>query len=70
MPHLCKQEWKRPPSVRMQLSRTRAVLGRVISCRVGVRDESSKSCRVVLVQPLRIPSMIRRMRHMYVTIAS
>jgi len=30
IPHLCKQEWKRPTPVRRQLSRTHAFFGRAI----------------------------------------
>ena len=30
IPHLCKQEWKRPTPARRRLSRTQALLGRVI----------------------------------------
>jgi len=36
----------------------------------GVGDDSAESCRVVLVQTLRIPSVIRPVHHTYVIIVS
>jgi len=62
IPHLYKQERKRPTSVRRGLSRTHAVLGRAVGADVG--DDSTES-RAVL-QPLRIPSVIRPVRRTYV----
>jgi len=51
IPHLCKQERKRPIPVRRRLSRTQALLGRVIPGRcVPVSKMESRS----VLQPLRI----------------
>ena len=55
IPHLYKQELKRPTPVRRRLSRTHAVLGRAIPggwCR----------CQGWKYQPLRIPLLIRPVR--------
>ena len=64
IPHLYKQERKRPTPVRRRLSRTQALLGRVTSGGAGVGDENAKSCGVV--RPLRIPLAIRPVRRMHV----
>ena len=67
IPHLCKQEQKLPTPVRRRLKRTPAILGRVIPgvC-AGVGDESVESRKVV--QPLRVPLVIRPLRRTYVTV--
>ena len=59
IPHLYKQEWKRPTPVRGRLRRTQALLGKVIPTGVdgSVGDENVESCGVV--RPLRIPLVIR-----------
>ena len=44
MLHLHRQEWKRPTPVRRQLSRTQALLGRVVKGGAGVGDENAESC--------------------------
>ena len=53
IPHLCRQERKRPTPVRKRLSRTQSVLGRVIpgGGGVGAGDENAESCGVI--RPLR-----------------
>ena len=56
--HLYKQERKRPALVRRRLSRTQAVLGRVIPGN-GYRSRGWKCC------PLRIPLVIRPLRQPY-----
>jgi len=63
MPNLYKQERKRPTPVRRQLSRTQALLGVAPGCGW---DEIAESCGVV--QPLRIPLMIRPVRRKYVVV--
>jgi len=68
IPHLYKQERKRPTPVRRRLSRIHAVLGRVI--REGgcwCRDESTES-RVGVVQPLPLPLVIRPVRRTSVVV--
>ena len=58
--HLYKQERNRPTPVRRWLSRTQAVLGRVVPgvwLVAGVGDENAESFGVV--RPLRIPLVIR-----------
>ena len=62
--NLYKQERKHPTPVR--ISRTQALLGRVIPGGVGVGDENAESCWVV--RPLRIPLVIRPVRRMYVVV--
>ena len=57
MPHLCKQERKRPTPVRRRFSRTHAWQGDSRSVGSDVGDESAESCSVL--QPLHIPSVIR-----------
>jgi len=68
IPHLYKQDWKRPTPVRKRLSRTQPLLGRVIPGWVGagVGDESAESCGVV--RPLHIPLVIRPLRRTYVVV--
>ena len=68
MPDLYKQERKRPTPVRRRLSRTHAVLGRGYFNRVDadVLDESTESRSVL--QPLRIPSVIRPERRTSVVV--
>jgi len=65
---LYKQERKRPTPVRRRLSRTQALLGRVIPGWVdaGVWDENAEPCGVV--RPLRIPLTIRPLRRTYVVV--
>ena len=55
IPHLYKQERKRPTPVRRRLRRTQALLGRGTGA--GVGDENAESCGVV--GPPRIPLVIR-----------
>ena len=68
IPHLCKPEWKHSTLVRRRLSRTHAVLGRVIprGWVFGVGNESTPSCKVV--QPLRLLLVIRPIRRTYVVV--
>jgi len=68
IPHLYKQERKRPTPVRRRLSRTQAVLGRFAPGCVGagVGDESTESCRVV--RPLCLPLVIRPVCRTYVVV--
>ena len=68
MSHLYKQERKHPTPLRRRLSRTQALLGRVIPGRlgVGVGDENAGLCGVV--RPLRIPLVIYLLRCTYVVI--
>ena len=68
LPHLCKQERKRPTPVWRRLSRTQALFGRVTP-RVGaiVRDENAESCGVV--RPFRIPLVVRPVCRTYVVAA-
>ena len=68
LPHLCKQERKRPTPVWRRLSRTQAMFGRVTP-RVGaiVRDENAESCGVV--RPFRIPLVVRPVCRTYVVAA-
>ena len=62
IPDLFKQERKRPTSARKWLSRTQALLERVILGGVdaGVSDENAESCGVI--HPLRIPLVIHPLR--------
>ena len=70
IPHLCKQQRKSSTPVRRRLSRTTAVLGRVIPGGWGrchpVRDESTESRSVI--QQLRVPSVIRPERRTSVVV--
>ena len=68
IPHLYKQERKRPTPVRRRLSGTNAVIGRVIPgwVSVGAGDESTESRKVV--QPLRLPLVVRPVRLTYVVV--
>jgi len=67
IPHFNKHERKRTTAVRRRLSRTQALLGRVIpgEC-TDIGDENVESCGVV--RPLRIPVVIRPKRRKYVVI--
>jgi len=64
--HLYKQKRKRSTPVRRRLSRTQALLGRIIPGGAGVADENTEPCGVV--RPLRIPSVIHPGRRTYVVV--
>ena len=67
IPHLYRQERKHPTPVRRRLSRTQALLGRVIpEGWVPVSGIEVRSLGVV--RPLRVPLMIRPLRHTYVVV--
>jgi len=68
--HLCKQEWKRLTLVQRELCRTHAVLCKAIPGGwVPMSGMGSAESRSVL-QPLRIPSVIRPERRAFVVDAS
>ena len=68
VPHLYKQERKRPTLVWRRLSQTQALLGRAFrGVGASVGDENAESCGVV--QPLHIPLVIHPLRRTYVVVA-
>ena len=67
IPHLYKQERKCPTPVRRWLSRTQALLVRVIrGVGAGVGEENAESCGAI--RPLRIPLVIHPLRRTYVVV--
>ena len=66
IPHLYKQERKRPPPVPRRLSRTQVLLRKVIPGDAGVGDENAEFCG--FVRPLRIALVIRPLRRTYVVV--